>query len=328
MPFPEDLEHLKKIEKAREKFIATGEIDSSVIRPIIADSWKRCKTAGVDPYSKKSAAPPGAKEIEALLDKNSYLIKVSWPILQMAEEMIRGSGFRIDLSDKDGYILKIIGDKEVLEESKKVGVVVGSNRSETIVGTNSIGMTIFTKEPVQIIGPEHYNLFPRYWTCSSAPLRDSSGNLIGVVNMSGKYHLLHKHTLGMVVSIAKAIENALSIEEKVYELGITNGFLKAIIESMGDALIVIDKKGKIIHLNSLASKILGKEPEKVIGKPIDKLISTNFSLLDILNTGRGYLEKEIIVTPFYSKESSRYLLTEKLIEDAEGRLQGVMALFK
>ena len=328
MSFPEALEHLKKIEKAREKFIATGVIDSSVIRPIIADSWKRCKAAGVDPYSKKSAAPPGAKEIEALLSKNSYLIKVSWPILQMAEEMIRGSGFRIDLSDKDGYILKIIGDQEVLEESEKVGVVVGSNRSETIVGTNSIGMTLFTGEPIQIIGPEHYNLFPRYWTCSSAPLKNSSGNLIGVVNMSGKYHLLHKHTLGMVVSIAKAIENALSIEEKVYELGITNGFLKAIIESMGDGLIVIDKEGKIIHLNSLAGKILGKEPKDTIAKPIDKLISTNFSLLDILNTGKGYLEKEIIITPFYNKESSRYLLTEKLIEDAEGKLQGVMALFK
>ncbi len=90
MSFPEALEHLKKIEKAREKFIATGEIDSSVIRPIIADSWKRCKAAGVDPYSKKSAAPPGAKEIEALLSKNSYLINVSWPILLMAEEMIMG----------------------------------------------------------------------------------------------------------------------------------------------------------------------------------------------------------------------------------------------
>jgi len=322
------LENIKKIEKARKKFIATGEIDSPVVRPIIADSWKRCKLAGVDPYSKKSAAPLSNKEIKTLLERNIYLIEASWPILQMVGEMIKSSGFRIDLSDKNGYILKIIGDKKILEESEKIGVVIGSNRSETIVGTNSIGMTFFTGEPVQIIGPEHYNLYPRYWTCSSAPLRDSSGKIIGVVNMSGKYHLLHKHTLGMVVSIAKAIENALRIDEKVYELGTTNGFLKTIIESISDGLMVIDKDGKIIHLNSLAGKILGKEHEEVIGKPMDKLIRTNFSLLDILNTRKGYLEKEIIVSPFYSKESSRYLLTEKLVENVEGKSQGIMALFK
>jgi len=322
------LEKIKKIEKARRRFIAIGEIDSSVVRPIIADSWQRCKLGRVDPYLKKPTAPLGNKEIKALLERNRYLIEVSWPILEMVGEMTKSSGFRIDLSDKDGYILKIIGDKKILEESEKIGVVIGSNRSETIVGTNSIGMTLFTGKPVQIIGPEHYNLYPRYWTCSSAPLRDPSGNIIGVINMSGKYHLLHEHTLGMVVSIAKAIENALRIEEKVYELGTTNEFLKTIIESIKDSLIVIDKDGKIMHLNSLAGKILGKEPKEAIGKPIDKLIRTNFSLMDILNTREEYLEREIIITPFYSKESFHYLLTEKLVEDYEGKSQGIMALFK
>ncbi|MBE3090745.1 MAG: AAA family ATPase, partial [Candidatus Atribacteria bacterium] len=189
---------MKKIEKARKRFIETGEIDSSVVRPIIANSWKRCKLAKVSPYLKNSINELNDKEIKVLLDKNRDLNKTSQSIMGMAEKMIRGSGFRIDLSDKDGYILKIIGDKKILKESEEVGVVIGSNRSEIIVGTNSIGMTLFTGEPIQIIGPEHYNVYPRYWTCSSAPLRDPSGNIIGVINMSGKYHLLHKHTLGMV----------------------------------------------------------------------------------------------------------------------------------
>jgi sigma-54 dependent transcriptional regulator, acetoin dehydrogenase operon transcriptional activator AcoR len=329
LPSPESfLEKIKKIEKARKRFIATGETDSSVVRPIIVDSWKRCKLGGVDPYSKRPTVPLSNKEIKALLERNRYLIEVSWPILEMIGKMIKSSGFRIDLSDKDGYILKIIGDKKILEESEKIGVVISSNRSETIVGTNSIGMTLFTGKPVQIIGPEHYNLYPRYWTCSAAPIHDPSGNIIGVINMSGKYHLLHKHTLGMVVSIAKAIENALRIEEKVYELSTTNRFLKTIIESINDGLIILDKEGKITHLNSIAGGILGKKPPDAIGEPINKLIKTNFSLFDILNNRKGYLEKEITITPFGSKESFQYLLTEKLVEDYEGKSQGIMALFK
>jgi PAS domain S-box-containing protein len=322
------LEEMNKIKKARKRFIETGEIDFSVIRPIIANSWKRCKLAKVSPFLKNSIIKPKDKEIKVLLDRNRHLIKISQPIMGMAEKMIKGSGFRIDLSNKDGYILKMIGDKKILEESEKIGVVVGSNRSEIIVGTNSIGVTLFTGKPVQIIGPEHYNVYPRYWTCSSAPIRNPSGNIVGVINMSGKYHLLHKHTLGMVVGIANTIESALKIEKKVNELKINNKFLNTIIESISDALVVMDKEGRITHLNSIATEILGKKYSEVIGIPINRLIKTNFSLLNILKSKKRYIEREIKVTPFYSKESHQYLLTEKAIEDSTGKLQGIIGLFK
>ena len=319
---------MNKIKNAWKKFITTGETDTSVIRPIIADSWKRCKLAGVNPYSKRPISTLNNKEIKALLEGNKHLIEVSWPILKMIGEMIRGSGFRVDLVDKDGYFLKILSDMEILEESKKLGSVIGANRSELVAGTNGIGIALSAGKSIQILGPEHYNIYHHNWTCSAAPIYEPSGNIAGVVNMSGNYRLLHKHTLGMVVSIANAIESALKTGEKVLELSINNKFLNTIIESISDGLIVINKKGEITHLNSIAGKILGKESHEAIGKPIDKLIRTNFSLLNILNNRKGYLEKEIIVTPFYGKESSQYLLTEKVVEDSEGESQGVTALFK
>lgn len=327
-PLESFLEKMNKIKKAWKRFIETGEIDSLVVRPIIANSWKRCKSAGIDPHSKRPIGTLNDKEIKVLLERNRHLIEISWPILKMIGEMIRGSGFRVDLVDKDGYFLKIISDMEILEESKKLGSVIGANRSELISGTNGIGVALSTGKPIQILGPEHYNIYHHHWTCSAAPINDSSGNIIGVINMSGNYRLLHKHTLGMVVSIANAIESALKTEEKVFELSINNKFLNTITESISDGLIVINKKGEITHLNSIAGKILGKESHEAIGEPIDKLIRTNFSLFDILNNRKGYLEKEITVTPFGSKESSQYLLTEKLVEDYEGKSQGIMALFK
>jgi len=322
------LEKINKIKEARKRFIETGEIDSSVVRPMIVNSWKRCKLAKVSPFLKSHIIKLKDEEIKIFLEKNRHLIETSRPIMEMAEKMIKGSGFRIDLSNKDGYILKVIGDKKILGDSEKIGVVIGANRSEIIVGTNSIGMTLFTGEPVQIIGPEHYNVYPRYWTCSSAPIRNPSGNIIGVINMSGEYHLLHKHTLGMVVSIANAIGNALKTDNKNFELSVNNKFLNTIIESISDALIVMDKKGKITHLNSIAEKILCKKHHEAIGQPIDKLIRTNISLLNVLNNRKEYLEEEIIVTPLYSKESSRYLITEKVVKDSEGKIQGVTTLFK
>src|SRR5665648_325618 len=320
---------MNKTKKAWKRFIENDYIDTSIVRPIIADSWKRCKLAGVDPYSKRPIGTLNNKEIKALIERNRHLIEVSWPILKMIGEMIRGSGFRVDLVDKDGYFLKIISDMEILEESKKLGSVVGANRSELAAGTNGIAIALFTGNSIQILGSEHYNIHHHNWTCSAAPIYDPSGNIIGAVNMSGNYRLLHKHTLGMVVGISNAIESALKTEKKVLELSINNKFLNTIIESISDGLIVINKTGEITHLNSIAGKILCKDPHEAIGKPIDKLIRTNFSLLNILNNRKGYLEEEIIVTPFYDKKNSqRYLLTEKVVEDSEGESQGVTALFK
>ncbi|MCJ7813794.1 MAG: sigma 54-interacting transcriptional regulator, partial [Candidatus Atribacteria bacterium] len=327
-PLESFLEKMNKIKKAWKRFIETGEIDSLVVRPIIANSWKRCKSARIDPHSKRPIGMLNDKEIKVLLEGNRHLIEVSWPILKIIGEMIRGSGFRVDLVDKDGYFLKIISDMEIVEESKKLGSVIGANRSELISGTNGIGMALSTGKPIQILGPEHYNIYHHNWTCSAAPINDSSGNIIGVINMSGNYRLLHKHTLGMVVAISNAIESALVTEKKVYELSTTNRFLKTIIESINDGLVILDKEGKITHLNSIAGGILGKKPPDAIGELISKLIKTNFSLFDILNNRRGYLEKEITITPFGSKESFQYLLTEKLVEDYEGKSQGIMALFK
>ena len=56
------LQKMNKIKKARERFIGTGEIDSSVVRPIIANSWERCKLAKVSPYLKNSINELNDKE--------------------------------------------------------------------------------------------------------------------------------------------------------------------------------------------------------------------------------------------------------------------------
>ena len=325
------LEKMNKIKKAWEKFIATGEIDISVIRPVIADSWKRCRLKGLDPYSNRHLEVLSNQEIEALLKRNKTLIDVSLPILKLINKMIKGSGFRVDLVDKDGYFLKSFcgkEDKEILKESKKLGSVIGANRSELIAGTNSMGITLAIGTPVQIVGPEHYNIDHHSWTCSAAPIRNPFGNIIGAVNISGNYRLLHKHTLGMVVGIANAIESALKMEEKIYQLDISNKFFKTLIESIEDGLIVINEQRGITHLNQIAENILGRKIDDVMGEPINELIDANFSLFNILNNRKEYLEKQVIITKHDSKEKIPCLLSAKLIEDCRGKNQGAMILLK
>ena len=325
------LEKMNKIKKAWKRFIATGEIDTLVIRPVIADSWKRCRLKGLDPYSNRHLEVLNVQEIEALLKRNKILIDVSLPILKLINEMIKGSGFRVDLVDKNGYFLKSFcgrEDKEILKESKKLGSVIGANRSELIAGTNSMGIALVIGKPVQIVGPEHYNIDHHSWTCSASPIRNPFGNIIGAANISGNYRLLHKHTLGMVVGIANAIESSLKTEEKIYQLDISNKFFKTLIESIEDGLIVINEQKEITHLNQIAENILGKKIDDVMGESINKFIDAKFSLFNILNNRKEYLEKQAIITRHDNKEKIPYLLSAKLIEDYRGKNQGAMILLK
>jgi transcriptional regulator of acetoin/glycerol metabolism len=165
----------------------------------------------INPFKKPELLPKA--DIEKLLNRNQVLIDVVSPFLRLITEITKETNFVFVLCDAAGNVIDIRGNQEVVEQAKKSNFMIGANRSEK-AGTNAISMAISTGEPHQLMGPEHYNLHFHYWTCSSAPIHDLYGNLIGVLTLSGHFSLKHTHTLGMVVSLAKAVEKELLYKER------------------------------------------------------------------------------------------------------------------
>lgn len=317
----------KEIKNAWANFIKFGKFDKNIVRPFIADSWLRCKKANLNPYIDNSESYLNENEILGLLEKNKYLIKISLPIIKMAANLITGSGFRIDLVDSDGYILKsITTENDVLEESKKVGSVVGTNRSELFSGTNGIALSLHLGEPVQIFGPEHYNIHYHKWTCASAPIYFKD-RLIGVINISGHFSLVHKHTKGMAGSIASTIENAIAIENKIIELSNTNKFLGVLIDSIYEGLIVVDTQNKITNLNSIGAEILGGEPRQLIGKKLDQIEQIDLSLIEIFKIKKQYIDKVISLSVHKNEGKRQYSVSTRFIQDNKKNVTNIMAIF-
>lgn len=128
--------------------------------------------------------------------------------------IVKGSGFLVILCNEKGQLLKSIGDADTLKMAADIQFVEGADWSEQAMGTNAIGTSIVINQPVQIYAEEHYSEICQAWTCSAAPIHDSKGKIIGVLNVSGPYEKVHPHTLGMVVSAVKAIEYQLELIEK------------------------------------------------------------------------------------------------------------------
>ncbi|WP_201259821.1 sigma-54-dependent Fis family transcriptional regulator [Tissierella sp. P1] len=234
------------------KFIETGEIEDGLDK-IIAESWKRCTRLGVDPKAGFGKTIDSEK-LEVVLKRNEELLRVAKPIMQNLNELVLGSNFILVLTDKEGVIIETIGEEPVRKEADTLNFCIGALWSEKEVGTNAIGTSIIVDKPIHTTGSQHYCEYHHSWTCSAAPIHDNKGNIIGVLDMSGSFDKLHKHTLGIVVAAAYSIENEIRLLR-------THELVDTTVESISDGMIIADKDFKINKINYIASKILGIEED-------------------------------------------------------------------
>ena len=318
-------QYVKSLRKEWEKFIRNGVVNIKVIRPVVLESWKRSKRWGLNP-EKNINIVLNKEQLTNKLKENQELIKVSSPLLEILASSVQSSGFRIDLFSKDVFIIKQWGDYETLENSRKFGTFPGVCKAEHLVGTNSIGLASFLKIPVQLIGPEHYNIRLHQWTCSSAPIKDIFGNILGIINMTGNYKLVHKHTLGMVIAAARAIENLIIQKEDSKKLEVENEYLNASIESNFDAVLIVDEKGRIIRANRVVEKIFGLPVDVILNQNTEDIFGVNNPLAQVLIEGSEINEEEISLK--ISGRNKVFYSTIRPIFIEFHELKGVIAFFR
>jgi transcriptional regulator of acetoin/glycerol metabolism len=256
-------DYIEFITEAWRKFISCGKVDSKV-RSEIADSWIRCRKYGVDPHNGRGNVK--YPNIDELINKNSELISVARPVIESIYSLVRGSGFALFLADKDGYIIDVIGDEDIMEKVEELNFLKGELWSEKVVGTNAIGTALYLNKPVQTIGAEHYGENQHSWTCSAAPIYDEDDNLIGCINMSGNYYNAHSHTLGIVTAAAQSIQKQMKLATSYKLLNIT-------FESISEGMIVMNEQMKIKRINEQALKILNISLEEAMNMDINQVLS-------------------------------------------------------
>ncbi|MFZ2511656.1 MAG: transcriptional regulator [Gordonia sp. (in: high G+C Gram-positive bacteria)] len=200
---------LVHIRRAYERFLAGAEPSAEAVRSVVRDSWLRSAARGVDPAHAASGAAGSALRGDRFAEYRAAhrLAGARDLVRSLMLDDLADAGVVVALTDRDGRLLWVEGDRAALDRAAAINFVEGSVWSEDTVGTNAPGLALAVNRGVQILGPEHFASSVHEWNCAAAPVHDpATGELLGAIDVTGGPAAAAPFALAAVRSVVAAVE--------------------------------------------------------------------------------------------------------------------------
>ena len=272
--------HDQRLQEARHRFFARGEVPAGLIEPTIIQSWERCHRGGLAEHlGEAGEAVATQAALRDALEQNRVLLMHAQSIMEHVFEQIRHSGSMVVLADADGMLLQCVGDAEFVDRAHRVALLPGASWEESCRGTNAIGTALIEEAPVEVFGGEHFLSLNGFLTCSAAPLTDSQGSLVGVLDISGDYRAYQRHTLGLVRMSAQIIEKRLFESRHGRDLLVYFHPRAEYLGSLGEGLLAVSPDGRVLGVNRHGLELLGLRRGEVLGRDFSMIFDTPLGTL-------------------------------------------------
>ncbi len=218
-------------------------------RQVIGDSWQRLMSQGIDP----DEMPDPVVESYGLdaLRGASGLLDVLDEITHGLESLVAEGENILVVADAHGRVLWRSGSNHVLGQADRLGFVEGAHWAENAVGTNAIGTALASRRAVQVFSAEHYLRSHHPWTCAGAPIKDPrTGQVIGVVDVSGPAATVHPTTVALVDAVARLAESHLR-EQHDQTLNRLRMVAAPILARMGSPALAVDHDGWVAAVDAV-----------------------------------------------------------------------------
>jgi hypothetical protein len=204
-PIGDRLGQARALRRVHEAFHAGRDV-AGELRGVVAQSWARSGKAGIDPISHLAPIVMDDREL-----KDRWSRHPLFPVLAVLRDLLSGatneSAHMLVISDARGVLMWIEGHQRVIAATEDMHFVCGADWSEAGAGTNALGTAIAVDHPVQIFSAEHFNRAVHPWQCSGAPIHHpETGEILGVLDLTGHLRTAHPHTLGLVTAAAGMAE--------------------------------------------------------------------------------------------------------------------------
>ena len=243
---------LPQLRAARSRLATDGAVASDLLPAPLARSWQRCLQAGLVPHSRSDDAVDHGERLRAAFDGNREMLAHARPVLDFVHDQIRTTGSLVVLADATGMLLHARGDEAFVLRAARVALRPGACWGEGARGTNAIGTALAERSAVVVHGGEHFLDANTFLTCAAAPIFASTGQALGVVDISGDHRGRHPHTLALVRSAARMIEDRLFAAHHSHHVRLHLHAQQEGIGSVGEGLLAIGDDGWLCGANATA----------------------------------------------------------------------------
>ena len=132
----------------------------------------------------------------------------------------------------------------------------GADGPYEVCGTNALGTSIVTGQPIIVHGPEHFYSCYGQVCCTAAPIRGAAGELVGMLDASSDCVSRQSHTLALVKMAATHIENGFFAHQMQAQLILAIHPREQFLGTISAGMIAIDGTGLISAVNPRAASIL------------------------------------------------------------------------
>lgn len=221
-------------------------------RTLVARSWERARAQGVDP---DLDAPPGPVPVDEVERRRSASpLQRVLPELRAALTSVAEDARHIMVvTDAAGVLLWREGSNPVRHRADRLGFTEGADWSESAVGSNAIGVALAEGAPVQMFAAEHFVRSHHVWTCTACPVHDPrTGELLGVVDVSGPAETVHPTTVALVGTAVKLAEASLWRQHEG-RLEALRGVAAPLLSRLPGAGLVVDDHGWVAAVTGIPS---------------------------------------------------------------------------
>ena len=243
-------------EKARNTLEMSGKFAYGAVPEPIADSWRRCIRLGLDPMSKPEECIVSHTDLYQRRDKLDLVMRLVRPELELLSAQIAGSNFLVAFADSDGVVLDQILDEEFRSSTCGKSILPGSIWSEETRGTNALGLVLHTGASCNVAGREHFFAKEGSVSCLSAPIFDSKGQLIGLLDASSEVAARQYHTLALVNLASQNVENRLFVDDHHGDHIIQFHPRQEYLKTQNVGMIAFNQEGQITGANRRTKELL------------------------------------------------------------------------
>jgi len=289
-----------------DEILSVAEGGASTRDDNVVASWKRClKEHHLDPQVASEARIVTADRLRMHQQEVEEFLRMARYGLEDLYRRVDSMGYVLLLTDAKGVTVDFIGDDKVDHELRRAGLYLGSEWTENKAGTCGVGACIATGEAIVVHQSDHFDVTHTPLSCTSAPIYDVLGNLLGVLDVSLLTSPIEKFsqalTLEVVKSCVRRIEHANLMSQHKSDVIVQLSPSSEFLDVDPSCAFAVAPDGTIAGMTHGAQRMLAdsvsqdwRNPGNLVGRPFEDFFEFDVNELPELARGGSPDERALI----------------------------------